>query len=291
MAENIRDIKRRIKSVNNTKQITHAMELVASSKLRKARQKAEGRRAYFETMLTSIQELAAESDGVNSIFLEKSEGKKKAYIVITADRGLAGGYNSNVIRSVASSIEDKKDSSLITVGSRGRDYFKKRDYNIISEYIGITEQPSFHDAKGIGEAVTDLFKEKQVDEVYLAYTKFVSTISQKPELIKLLPLNKEDLNKEEEIENDDDIPLIMQYEPSIEGLLAYLIPKYITSTIYGAMIESSASEQGARRMAMESATENANDMIDVLTLHYNRARQAQITQELTEIIGGAEALK
>lgn len=290
MAENIRDIKRRIKSVNNTKQITHAMELVASSKLRKARQKAEGRRAYFETMLSSIQELAAKSDGVKSIFLENNEGKKKVYIVITADRGLAGGYNSNVVRSVASSIDNKEDSSLITIGSRGRDYFKKRDYNIINEYIGITEQPSFYDAKGIGEEVTNLFKEKQVDEVYLAYTKFVSTITQKPELIKLLPLNKEDLNNEEEIKNDD-IPLIMQYEPSIEGLLAYLIPKYITSTIYGAMIESSASEQGARRMAMESATENANDMIDVLTLHYNRARQAQITQELTEIIGGAEALK
>ncbi|MFZ7133032.1 MAG: ATP synthase F1 subunit gamma [Eubacteriales bacterium] len=290
MAENMRDIKRRIKSVNNIKQITHAMELVATSKLRKARLKAEARRAYFDTMLRSIQELAAKSEGVKSIFLKNREGKKKLYIVITADRGLSGGYNGNIIKCVTSSIDDKEDAFLITLGSKGRDYFKKRHYNIIKEYTHISEQPSYYDAKDIGREVISMFQNHEVDQVYLVYTKFVSTITQRPELIQLLPLNKEDFKREDSLTNED-IPLIMQYEPSVEGLLGYLVPKYITSTIYGAMIESSASEHGATRMAMENATNNANEMIDVLTLHYNRARQAQITQELTEIIGGAEALK
>lgn len=292
MAGNIRDIKRRIKSVNSTKQITHAMELVASSKLRKARQKAEARRAYFDTMLISMEELAAKSEGAKSIYLQGSEVKKNLYIVITGDRGLAGGYNGNIIKSVANDIKDKEDAILITIGSKGRDYFSKRGYHILKEYIGISEQPSFYEAKEIGEESIKMFKEGEIGNVYLAYTKFVSTISQKPEFVKLLPLNRQELEEQYKPEqNSDEIPLIMQYEPSIEGLIGYLIPKFITSTIYGAMIESSASEQGARRMAMESATDNANEMIDILTLHYNRARQAQITQELTEIIGGAEAQK
>lgn len=289
---NIRDIKRRIKSVNNTKQITHAMELVASSKLRKARIKAEARRAYFDTMLSSMQELAAKSEGTKSIYLQNREVKKSLYIVITGDRGLAGGYNSNIIKSVVNDIKDKDEATLITIGSKGRDYFSKRGYHILQEYIGISEQPSYIDANEIGKEIIRMFQEGEVDQVYLAYTKFISTISQSPEFVKLLPLDREELKVQyENHQNKDEIPLIMQYEPSIEGLIGYLIPKFVANTIYGAMIESSASEQGARRMAMESATENANEMIDVLTLHYNRARQAQITQELTEIIGGAEALK
>lgn len=291
MAENMRVIKRRIKSVNSTKQITHAMELVASSKLRKARQKAEARRAYFEVMIQSMQELASHQSGNSkNMYLEESEGKRSLTIVITADRGLAGGYNSNIIKLAASNIKDKETASLIIVGNKGKEYFKNRDYNIVAEYTGISEDPSYKDAQEIGEKAIALFKEGEVDEVYLTYTKFVSTITQRSELIKLLPLNKEELKKQEK-EESSDIPLIMQYEPDVESLLDYLIPKYVINTVYGGMIEGSASEQGARRIAMESATDNANDMIDSLTLRYNRARQEQITQEIAEIVAGAGASK
>lgn len=292
MAENMRVIKRRIKSVNSTKQITHAMELVASSKLRKAREKAEARRAYFEIMIQSMQELAAHQKGNSkNQYLEKRDMKKTLTIVITADRGLAGGYNSNVIKLVVSNIEDKESSSFIIVGSKGKEYFKNRDYHIVDEYIGISEEPTYKEAKEIGEKIISLFQEGDISDVYLAYTKFVSTITQKAELIRLLPLTCEELKKEAVEEKKDEFPLLMRYEPSVESLLDYIIPKYIINTIYGALLEGSASQQGARRIAMEAATENANDMIDSLTLRYNRARQEQITQEIAEIVGGASASK
>jgi F-type H+-transporting ATPase subunit gamma len=290
MAENIRDIKRRIKSVNSTKQITHAMELVASSKLRKARMKAEARKAYFDTMLSSMREMAAQAGKVKSVYLQEREVKKTLYVVITADRGLAGGYNANVIKLVANTIKDKEKACLITIGAKGRDYFQKRGYEVVKEFSGMSEQPSYADASEVGRLIMEMYVKEEADEVVLAYTEFVSTITQRANIIKLLPISPHEFDEEKK-EHDKEIPLIMSYEPSPEALLDYLIPKYIWNTVYGAMIEGSASEQGARRMAMETATENANEMIDVLTLHYNRARQAQITQELTEIIGGAEALK
>ncbi|MPW27001.1 ATP synthase F1 subunit gamma [Alkalibaculum sp. M08DMB] len=291
MAENMRVIKRRIKSVNSTKQITHAMELVASSKLRKARQKAEARRAYFEVMIQSMRELATHQSGSSkNIYLQEREGKKTLTVLVTADKGLAGGYNSNVIKLAASKYKESEESSLIIVGNKGREYFKNRDANIIADYVGISENPTYNEAKEIGKKAISLYKDGQIDEVYLAYTKFESTISHKAKLIKLLPLDKDEF-VEEEAEDSSEIPLIMQYEPSVESLLNYLIPKYVSNTIYGAMIEGSASEQGARRIAMESATENANEMIDSLTLRYNRARQEQITQEIAEIVAGANASK
>ncbi|QSX09306.1 ATP synthase F1 subunit gamma [Alkalibacter rhizosphaerae] len=291
MADNIRDIKRRIKSVNSTKQITHAMELVASSKLRKARMRAEARKAYFDTMLSSMREMASHTDRIKNVYLAEREIQNTLFIVITADRGLAGGYNANVIKLVTSTIKDKSQAQLVTIGSKGRDYFSKRGYNVVDEYTGMSEQPTYAEASAIGEMAMKMYGEGLVDEVVLAYTEFVSTISQRAQLIRLLPLSQEDFDEEEKIVEGDEIPLVMSFEPSPEALLNYLIPKYICNTIYGAMIEGSASEQGARRMAMETATENANEMIDVLTLYYNRARQAQITQELTEIVGGANALK
>ena len=278
--------------MNSTKQITHAMELVASSKLRKARQKAECRRAYFEVMIQSMQELAAHQTGnIKNVYLEERQGEKSLTIVITADRGLAGGYNSNVIKLASSNIKDKESAKLIIVGRKGKDFFKNREYNIVDEYIGISENPSYNDALQIGEKAISLFKSGEVDHVNLVYTKFVSTLTQKAELIKLLPLNKEVLQEEKVMENKDEIPLIMGYEPDVESLLGYLIPKYVINTIYGAIIEGSASEQGARRIAMEAATENANEMIDNLSLRYNRARQEQITQEIAEIVAGASASK
>lgn len=295
MVENVQDIKRRIKSVNSTKQITHAMELVASAKLRKTREYAEGRRPYFEAMIESMRRFVEKSGSTKSAFMIQREVKKTAYIVITGDKGLAGGYNVNIAKLVEVHVANKEDAVLYTVGSRGRDYFRNRAYNIQGEYIGNSERPNFFSAKQITRIVMEGYKNGDYDEVYIVYTKFVSTISQQPSLLKVLPLDVDDLKPmkkvAEEVEPKEEELMVMQYEPEPEELLEYLIPNFVTSTVYGAMIESAASEQGARRTAMESATTNANEMIDGLTLKYNRVRQAAITQEISEIVSGAEALK
>lgn len=296
MAENVQDIKRRIKSVNSTKQITHAMELVASAKLRKSRELAEGRRPYFEAMIESMGRIVEKSGSSRNIFMDQREVKKVAYIILAGDKGLAGGYNSNVCKLVEDHIANQEDAVIYAVGSRGRDHFRNRSYNIQGEYLGISERPSFFNAKEITGVVMEGFKNGDYDEVYIAYTKFISTLSQHAQLMKLLPVSVEDLKPKnisaERTPDEQDADLtIMAYEPEPEELLALLIPNFVSSTVYGSMIESAASEQGARRTAMESATTNANDMIDALTLKYNRVRQAAITQEISEIVGGAEALK
>ncbi|MGF7057710.1 ATP synthase F1 subunit gamma [Brassicibacter mesophilus] len=285
MAQSMGDIKRRIRSVSSTKQITKAMELVSSAKLRKAREKLERTRPYYETIVRSIQEILSSTTGIRHPFLTKREVKNRAYIVLTGDRGLAGGYNGNAIKLAESQITDKENTTIIAVGQKGRDHFKKRGYKIAGEYLHIAEDPQFLDAQSIGNLVVELYKKGEVDEVSLVYTRFKSVISQEPKVIKLLPA--------ESIKEGDEKKktTLIEYEPSPEEVLDYLIPKYIQSAIYGALIESSASEQGARRTAMESATDNAEEMIDDLKLVYNRARQASITQEISEIVGGAEALK
>lgn len=296
MAENVQDIKRRIKSVNSTKQITHAMELVASAKLRKSRELAEGRRPYFEAMIESMGRIVEKSGSTRNVFMNQREVKKVAYIVITGDKGLAGGYNVNVAKLVEDHVANKEDAVIYAVGSRGRDHFRNRDYNIQGEYLGISERPNFFNAREVTSVVMEGFKNGEYDEVYIAYTKFISTISQHAHLMKLLPLSVEDLKpvkKAEVVENEGKSKdlTVMLYEPEPEELLNYLIPNFVSSTVYGSMIESAASEQGARRTAMESATTNANEMIDALTLKFNRVRQAAITQEISEIVSGAEALK
>ena len=296
MAENVQDIKRRIKSVNSTKQITHAMELVASAKLRKSRELAEGRRPYFEAMIESMGRIVEKSGSTRNVFMNQRDVKKVAYIVLTGDKGLAGGYNANVCKLVEDHITNKEDAYIYAVGSRGRDHFRNRDYTIQGEYLGISERPNFFNAREVAAVVMEGFKKGEYDEVYVVYTKFISTISQHASLMKLLPLSVEDLKpakKVEAVENEGKSKdlTVMLYEPDPEELLNQLIPNFVSSTVYGAMIESAASEQGARRTAMESATTNANEMIDALTLKYNRVRQAAITQEISEIVGGAEALK
>ncbi|MCR2044704.1 ATP synthase F1 subunit gamma [Anaerosalibacter massiliensis] len=285
LAESTRDIKRRIRGISNTKQITKAMELVSSAKLRRAREKLEKTRPYFNTVLESIQEVLSSTGNIRHPFLEHREVKRSLYIVITADGGLAGGYNSNIIRLVENKIKDKKDKvDLIVIGSKGKDYFNNRGYNVIGEFINITEEPKFSDAVKIGKLAMEHYENKGVDEVVLAYTEFITTLSQDTKAIKLLP-NK-DVNEDKKEKTS-----VIDYEPSAEEVLDYLIPKYIESTVYGALIESSCSEQGSRMTAMKSATENAEEMIDELTLSYNRARQAAITSEISEIVAGAEALK
>lgn len=286
MPQAMRDIKRRIRSVSNTKKITKAMELVSSAKLRKARGKLDNTRPYFNTIVRSIHGILASTEGIRHPFIEKREINKSAYIVLTSDRGLAGGYNNNVIKLAESMMKDKKDvSTVIAVGQKARDYFLRRGYEVSGEFLHISETPQYYDAASIGNLVVEMYREKKVDEVILVYTHFKSAISFDPNTLKLLPA--------ENMRDEDDIKrtTLIDYEPSPEEVLGYLIPKYVQSAIYGAMIESSASEQGARRNAMKNATENAEEMIDDLKLSYNRARQASITQEIAEIVAGSEALK
>ncbi|QUH19091.1 ATP synthase F1 subunit gamma [Alkaliphilus sp. B6464] len=283
----MRDIKRRIKSVNSTKQITKAMELVASSKMKKSRERLEKTRPYFNAVRDAVSDIISSTKGVKHELITPREVKNTGYIVISADRGLAGGYNANVIKAATGHMKEKNKVSVISIGQKARDYFRKRNYDLDGEFTHISEDPTYSDAQKIGRLSVELYKQGLVDEVYLVYTEFLTTISYNPKVIKLLPLESQaDETKKEKVKSTE----LMSYEPSPEAVLSYLIPKYIDSTIYGALVESATSYQSATKIAMESATDNATEMIDKLQLQYNRARQASITQEITEIVGGAEAL-
>jgi len=281
----MKDIKRRIKSVTSTRKITKAMELVSSAKLRKARMSLDRSRPYYLTIINSIQGILRESAYVRHPLINHREVKNSLYIVITADRGLCGGYNSNVLRMVERDLADGKEAKIIALGQKGKKYFEKRGNEIAFQMVNISEKPTYADAKEVARVVIDLFTKGEIDEVKIAFTHFKSNIAFEPMIKKLLPA-----------ENIAEKPYdrkkgLIEYEPSPEDVLAYLVPKFIESTIFGALIESSASEQASRRNAMESATDNADELIESLRLAYNRARQDSITQEITEIVGGAEALK
>ncbi|SHJ74542.1 ATP synthase F1 subcomplex gamma subunit [Dethiosulfatibacter aminovorans DSM 17477] len=286
MGQNMNDIKRRIKSVTSTKQITKAMELVATAKLKRARNKLDASKPYFNTIVNSITEIMTHTKGIRHPFIDKREIENSLYIVITGDRGLAGGYNSNICKLVEQKVTDKSKAKLVTIGSKGRDFFNARGYEIISSYTGVSETPSLEVAVEICTEAVEMYKNKEIDAIYVVYTEFVSTIAYEPHALKILPVELEN-NKEEA---EEEFPVLFRYEPSPESVLEYLVPKYMNSVVFGACVESSASESGSRRIAMENATDNAEDMIDELQLVYNRARQAAITQEISEIVAGADAL-
>lgn len=279
----MRDIKRRIKSVNSTQQITKAMNLVASSKLTKAKNRLMDTRPFFQETRKVIAGVVNGSKGISHPFLEQREVKKKAVILITGDRGLCGGYNANVSKAAMECVDDINNVSAVTVGSKGREFFKRRGVNILESYTGISENPSYSDALKIGQLALDLFTKGEADEVYLAYTEFISTLSSEPKLIKVLPVDVNEFTDD----NTDSEQALTIYEPDEEAVLEYVIPKYVNTVIFGAMVESAVCELGARMTAMDSATENASEMIDTLNLLYNRARQGAITQEITEIVGGS----
>ena len=282
-----KEIKTRMTSVESTKQITKAMQLVASSKLRKAKERAESSRPYFTTLYNTINEISQSTKGVKNDFLVQREVKNKCYIVVAGDRGLAGGYNSNVLKSAVNHMAGKQEK-IISIGKKAHEFFDKRGYEIVNSIENV-EHCNYDNALEISNNVMDLYKKGEIDEVYIAYTEFVSPLVQNVKLIKVLPLVFE--NKNTESQENSVRRGRVQYLPSAEAVLGYIIPKYISGTIYGGVIESFASEQGARRTAMESATDNADEMLSDLELKYNRARQSAVTQEITEIVGGVEALK
>ena len=284
MASNMRDIKREIKSKQNMKQITKAMEMVAASRLRRAQLAATAARPYADKLKEVVASIAAGTKDVKHPMLESRPIKKTGYLVITSDRGLAGGYNANVLRKVTQTINEKHKSTdeyaLFVIGRKGRDYFKRRNMPIVEEVVGLSDSPTFSDVKSIASAAVKMFADGAYDELYLYFNKFVNAITQIPTETRLLPL--------EEI-SDSVAVSSYEYEPSPEGVLEVLLPKYAETLIYSAVLDGKASEFGARMTAMGSATKNATKMINQLTLTYNRARQAAITQEITEIVAGANA--
>ena len=273
----MRDIKRRKSSVQSTQQITKAMKLVSTVKLQRAKGRAEKSKTYFSCM--------SKAGTVNHPFLMAGESTKKAVIVITANRGLAGGYNSNIVKLIKNSDFKKEDLLLYTIGTKGRDALARLGYTIAADYSEVIDEPMYSDAMEISKKLLEEFAAGRIGEIYVAYTGFKNTVTHVPTLLKLLPVKVEDDRPQSE-----DHQAVMEFEPECEEAIDLIIPKYITSLIYGALIESVASENGARMQAMDSATSNADDMISKLSLLYNRARQSSITQELTEIIAGAEAI-
>ncbi len=289
----MRDIKRRKESVQSTGQITKAMKLVSSVKLQKAKVSAEVSKPYFDTMYETVADMIAKSAQMSHPFLQKSQSEKKAVITITSNRGLAGGYNSNIVKLVSKDERFNKDDTIIyAVGTKGRDSLSRQGYDIAGDYSEAINEPLYSDAMEIGKELLSKFTSGEIGEIYLAYTIFKNTVVQIPTMIKLLPIDAEDIvsEQEEEPESPLDKITLMNYEPEPEEALDAIIPKYVNSLIYGGLVESHASENGARMQAMDSATSNAEDMISDLSLKYNRARQASITQELTEIIAGASAI-
>ena len=280
----MRSIKRRKGSIESTQQITKAMKLVSTVKLQRAKGRAEKSKSYFECMYATVKSVLAKTGNINHPYLQAGDSTKKAVIVITSNRGLAGGYNSNVIKLITKGDFSKADTALYTVGTKGKDYFSHHGYEVVKDYSDVIEEPVYADAMRISEDLLKAFSDGEVGEIYLAYTAFKNTVSHVPTLLKLLPVDTDGL------EDADEDKALMHFEQDEEEALNLLIPKYVTSLIYGSMVEAVASENGARMQAMDSATSNAEEMIDKLSLQYNRARQGSITQELTEIIAGAEAI-
>lgn len=281
----MRDIKRRKGSIQSTQQITKAMKLVSTVKLQRAKQRAEESKSYFDLMYETVTSVLARTTGLNHPYLQGGESGKKAVIAITSNRGLAGGYNSNIVKLVRDGGFSADDTAIYAIGKKGRDALARQGYQIAIDGSDVMEGPTYADAIAISKEVLQAFKDGEVGEIYLAYTRFKNTVVHEPRILKLLPVEVPNVQGE-----TPEAKAVMNFEPNDEEALNQIIPKYMTSLIYGGLIEAVASENGARMQAMDSATNNAEEMINKLSLQYNRARQGAITQELTEIIAGANAI-
>jgi F-type H+-transporting ATPase subunit gamma len=292
MAQQLRAIRRRISSVQSTRKITRAMELIASSRIIRAHQRVEAARPYAEELRRLMASVAANAGRVDHPLLQERDGAgKTGVIVITADRGLAGAYNSNVIRAAERALrEQEADPKLFLVGKKGVNYFRFRGYEFEDSWMGFSEQPHIDHARAVAQAVSKSFGEGDVDQVKLAYTRFESALTQRPTVVQLLPLPREELEELEKEQEGSEQKAQYLFEPAPEAILDYLLPRYIEGLIFQGMLEAAASEHAARRRAMKAATDNADELIESLTRNYNQARQAEITTEIMEVVGGAEAL-
>ncbi|MDR0519020.1 MAG: ATP synthase F1 subunit gamma [Clostridiales Family XIII bacterium] len=286
-AGNIQDIKKRVKSITGIEHITNAMKLVSVAKLRRARSTLDRTRAYFHSVTESIEDIFHGTDEIPSRYLRTDKdaaAKSPCYVVITSNRGLAGSFNSNIIKKAEAEMRGAPMAGVVAIGGRGRDYFRRRGYEILGEHVRPPEHISFVETHEITKPIIDLYDEGKVDEIVLVYTAFRSAVEQRVNSVRLLPI---------EIEPDPDAPTgnkYVEYDPSAAEVFDYLVPKYAEMMIYQAIVESATCEHAARHMAMENATENARQMIADLNLFYNRARQDAITRQIIEVVGGAEAL-
>ena len=274
-----KEIKNRIRSMESTKQITKAMEMVASSKLRKAQNQMLSSRPYFETLYSAIHQIVDSTAELDSPYLQQREVKRSVYVVIAGDRGLAGGYNSNILKLCHAEMQGEA-VSVLPIGKKAVEFFRARGTELCSEAYMQAEQMSVSDYFTLAKQLCKDYKAGRIDEIVVGYTNFVSVLSQTPITLRLLPLLQQKTSRESNTNCD------VLYEPSCEEVLDAIVPEYLGGILYGALCESRAAEQAARRTAMDSATSNAEDMIADLSLKFNRARQASITQEITEIVAG-----
>lgn len=285
----MRDIKRRKESIQSTGQITKAMKLVSTVKLQKAKGRADCTKPYFKCMYDTVAQILKKAGNIDHPYLKtNTDNSKKAVILISSNRGLAGGYNSNMVKLVTEMDAKKEDIVIYAVGRKAKDSLARKGYKIERDYSEVVNDALYSDAMTIGRQVVQDYSDGKFGEIYLAYTEFKNTVVHIPKMIKLLPFGMEE--KEDDKDSTIDDLTLMNFEPDEEEALDLIIPKYINSLIYGGIVESIASENGARMQAMDSATSNAETMIDDLSLKYNRARQASITQEITEIVAGASAI-
>lgn len=286
-SSNLQDIKRRIRSVTSTEHITNAMKLVSAGKLRKAKATFEKTNENFHYITHSIAEIFNNSSDVPKYYLRGNrEIKTTCYIIVTSCKGLCGGFNINIIKEAEREIqEDWEKPLIVAIGTKGKEYFEKRGYEIYDEYLAPPESISFLETQKMSKPIIDMYNTGQIDEVVLIYTAFISSLEQEVRNVTLLPFDIE--NDPEIMHNEKEI----EYEPSVSEVFNYLVPKYVEMMIFAAVVESATCEHAARRIAMENATDNARDVLDNLSLYYNRARQSAITDEIIEIVAGSEAQK
>ena len=280
----LQDIRRRIRSVKSIQQITNAMDMIANSRLRHAKEMAAGNRPYAEKMAEVIGDIASKVEGFSHPLLASNPNGKKLLLIMAADKGLAGAYSSNVFKEAKLSISDKTNTELVTIGRKPKEHFTARGYNIVASYTGISERPNYENARQIAGDLIMRFSSGELSEIKMVYTRFISAMSCTPETVTLLPFVNPG-------EKKAGVHAEYIYEPSAEVVLGHLLPQYLVTMIYAALLQAAASELSSRMNAMSSATDNAQELIGRLDLYYNKVRQAGITSEINEIVGGAEALK
>ena len=285
MAGSMKAVKLRIKSVQSTMQITKAMQLVAASKLRKAKERADASKPYMATMLETLTDIANSNTDFQSPYTKASENNKWLYVVIAGDRGLAGGYNSNLFKFMEQETKGREDVTVLPIGKKSVEYFKHRNVPLFTEEYAEVAKINISDCFQVAKLICEAYKSGEFGHIFLCYTNFVSMLSQVPTAASLLPLS--DLSSDDK-ESDGKPRELILYEPDSETVFNAIVPEYLAGILYSSINISYASELAARRTAMEAATDNAEEMIDTLSLYYNRARQASITQEITEIVAGAD---
>lgn len=288
--ESIKEIRTHIDSVQQTLKITNAMYLISSSKLRKARRQLTDVQPYFEKITRTISDILHRTAGVEHVYFDTRPGHphKVGYIVITGDKGLAGAYNHNVLRLVEEEMAKVQDPTLFLIGQAGRNYFQHKGVNIDGEFMYTAQDPTVYRAREIGDTFIELFRKGHLDEVYVVYTEMVTPMQMEPKMVKLLPLDRDAFPWTPRRSADGSERHEVTYVPSPEHVLNHIVPSYLKGLLFGTLVESFCSEQNARMNAMDTATDNARSLLKELSLHYNRARQTAITQEITEIVGGAQ---